>query len=248
VGVMSQTETRATARSDLDQTIPVVVVLGALAAAAWALLASGAVHHPSHDALLGSGHLPRLGALAAFLGQWQLMVAAMMLPPAIPAAVARARRTGRWWSTVSTVVATTGVVWTGFVVAVLAGDAVVHRLVATWSWLGNRQWLVASAVLLVAGAVHLAPWERHALARARATAGAAHGSAWRYATACLGSCWALMLVMLAADADSLLWMAFLATVMLVQRVTRYGARLAPLVGLGLLSLAVEVPFHSGALL
>lgn len=200
--------------------------------------------HTSHEALLGSGQPPRLAALVAFLGQWQLMVVATMLPPAIPAVAARARRTRRWWATTSAVVATTCGVWTGFAVAMLAGDSVVHRLVAAWSWLGNREWLVTSAVLVVAGAVHLAPFERRALAAARGVS----GPPWRYAVSCLGSCWALMLVMFAVGVESLLWMALLAAVMMVERATTCGVRLAPLVGLALIGVAVLAPLHTGGLL
>jgi hypothetical protein len=68
------------------------------------------------------------------------MVVATMLPPAIPTVAARARRTHRWWATTSAVVATTSAVWAGFAVAMLAGDCMVHRVVAAWPWLRNREW------------------------------------------------------------------------------------------------------------
>src|SRR5215475_10903845 len=106
------------------------------------LLASGVTGHMSHDELLGSDHLPQLAPLLAFLGNWLLMVAAIMLPLSIPAIAARARRSGRWWAAAGAVAATC-VVWTGFAVAVLAGDSVVHRLVAGWPWLEEHEWLVA---------------------------------------------------------------------------------------------------------
>jgi predicted metal-binding membrane protein len=236
--------TRLFVRADLEQTILAAAALGTAAAAAWVLLAVGAVGHPSHEVLLGSGQLPRPGALLAFLGQWQLMVVATMLPLAIPAVVARARRTRRWLATTGAVAAATCAVWTGFAVAALAGDAMVHRLVAAWPWLGSRQWLVTAALLVLAGAVHLAPSERRALAAARSPSSAPL----RYAISCLGSCWALMLVMFAVGAERLLWMAVLAAVMTVERVTRYGPRLAPLVGLALISAAVLAPLHTGGLL
>jgi predicted metal-binding membrane protein len=232
------------ARTGLDQTIPVAAVLGSLAAAAWAVLASGTVGHTSHDVVLGSGQPPQVGTLVAFLGNWQLMVLATMLPPAIPAVAARARRTQRWWATTSAVVASTCAVWAGFAVAMLAGDSTVHRLVAAWPWLGQQKWLVTSAMLVLAGIAHLSPFERRALATARS----ASSPPWRYAITCLGSCWALMLVMFAVGMESPLWMAVLATVMTVERVARWGSRLAPLVGLALISVAVLVPLHAGGLL
>jgi predicted metal-binding membrane protein len=228
-------------RPGLGQTIPVVAVLGSLAAVAWAMLAGGAAGHTSHEVVLGSGRLPRPGTLLAFLGHWQLMVVATMLPPAIPAVADRARRTRRWWATTSAVTATTCAVWTGFAVAMLAGDSVVHRLAAAWPWLGNREWLVTPVMLLLAGTVHLAPSERRALAAARS----ASSPPWQYAITCLGSCWTLMLVMFAVGVESLLWMALLATVMTVERVARCGSRLAPPVGLALIGVAVMAPLHTG---
>jgi predicted metal-binding membrane protein len=57
-----------------------------------------------------------------------------------------------------------------------------------------------------------------------------------------------MLVMFAVGVESLLWMAVLAAVMTVERVTRYGSRLAPLVGLALIGVAVLAPLHDGGLL
>jgi predicted metal-binding membrane protein len=193
--------------------------------------------------VLGSGQLPRPGTLLAFLGNWQLMVVATMLPPAIPAVAARARRTRRWWATTGAVVAATCAVWTGFAVAMLAGDSMVHRLVAAWPWLGNRQWLVTSATLVLAGTVQLTPFERRALAATRSGS----GSPWRYAVSCLRSCWALMLVMFAVGVESLLWMALLATIMTVERVARHGSRLAPPSGLALITVAALAPLHAGGL-
>jgi predicted metal-binding membrane protein len=232
-------EARLPTRPVFGPAIAPAVVLGALAAAAWALLASGATGHMSHDELLGSGQLPQLAPLLAFLGSWQLMVAAMMLPLAVPAIASRARRTGRPWAAAGAVAVALCAVWTGFAVAVLAGDSGIHRLVAAWPWLAEHEWLVASAVLVLAGLVQLAPFQQRALASAQR----ASGRPWRYATLCLGSCWALMLVMFAVALGSLLWMAVVAVMMTVERVTAHGSRWAPLVGAALISLAVLPPLH-----
>lgn len=232
-------EARLPTRQVFGPAIAPAVGLAALAAAAWALLASGATGHMSHEELLGSGQLPQLAPLLAFLGNWLLMVAAMMLPLAVPAIAARARRTGRPWAAASAVAVTLCVVWTGFAVAVLAGDSGIHRLVAAWPWLEEHEWLVASAVLVLAGLVQLAPFQRRALASARS----ASGGPWRYAILCLGSCWALMLVMFAVALESLLLMAVVAVMMTVERGTGQGSRWAPLVGAALISLAVLPPLH-----
>jgi len=57
-----------------------------------------------------------------------------------------------------------------------------------------------------------------------------------------------MLVMFAVGVESLLWMVLLATVMTVERVASCGSRLAPPVGLALISVAVMAPLHTGGLL
>jgi len=229
----------AAGRPNFGPAVPAAAALGTFAAAAWALLAGGATGHMSHHVLLGSGHLPRAGAVLAFLGNWQLMVAATMLPPAIPAIAALARRSDRWWAATRAALVTTCAVcavWTGFAIAVLAGDSLVHRLVGAWPWLAAREGLVTWAVLTLAGIVQLTSIRRHAPAAARTPL-----RPWRYALDCLGSCWALMLVMCAVALENLLWMAVLAGVMTVQRLPGLGARLAPAVGLVLISLAALAP-------
>ena len=171
-------------RPGLDQTIPVAAVLGSLAAAAWVILASGTVGHTSHDVVLGSGQPPQVGTLVAFLGNWQLMVVATMLAPAIPTVAARARRTQRWWATTSAVVATTCAVWAGFAVAMLAGDSTVHRLVAAWPWLGQQKWLVTSAMLVLADPTGRARADQHRRAgpTPRRRAALTTSSTWRIIT------------------------------------------------------------------
>src|SRR5258706_4810718 len=64
----------------LHQSIPGAAVVLGVAAAAWVALAAGA-GHTTHDDVLGPGHTPDPAAVAALLGGWQLMGAAMMLPP-----------------------------------------------------------------------------------------------------------------------------------------------------------------------
>jgi len=94
-------------------------------------------------------------------------------------------------------------------------------------------------VLVLAGIVQLTPFQRRALASARS----ASSPPWRYAISCLAGCWTLMLVMFAVALESLLWMAVLTVVMIVQRVTTHGSRVAPLVGAALIGLAVLSAFR-----
>src|SRR5207244_838979 len=108
----------------------------ALPVAAWvvAVLAelSGLAAAFHHDHLLGGGQSPWL-SVPAFLVGWQLMVAAMMLPSAIPMLAAFRRVSARDERPSAARAAFLGgylLVWTAFGVMAFAGDAVLHRLVA----------------------------------------------------------------------------------------------------------------------
>ncbi len=60
---------------------------------------------------------------------------------------------------------------------------------------------------------------------------------------CVGCCWALMLLMFATGVGSLVWMLALTAVMVIEKTSRWGARLVAPVGVALLvaGVAVSVP-------
>ena len=61
---------------------------------------------------------------------------------------------------------------------------------------------------------------------------------------CVGCCWALMLLMFAVGAGSLLWMMILALLMAVEKNVRWGRRLSAPVGAALLAWgAMLLAFH-----
>jgi predicted metal-binding membrane protein len=197
-------------RPRAHQAIPVAAALAAVAAAAWLALGAG-VGHTTHDDVLGSGHALDPAAITALLGGWQVMVAAMMLPPEIAATAADKPCSRRsWWTEAAFVAVTTCAVWTGFAILALAGDAVVHEVAESWPRLAG---LVAPAVLVGAGLFQLFPLRRHLLAAAREST----ASPWRRAICVFGSCCALMLVVFALEVGNLLAMAALTAVMTVER-------------------------------
>jgi len=125
-------------------------------AAAWALAvaaeltgAAGTLHH---DALIEGGQSP-WAALLFFLFAWQAMVAAMMLPSALPLIRLFDAVSGNQERPRQARVAFLGgyvAVWTGFGALALLGDAVVHRTVDALPWLSERPWLIAGSVLALA--------------------------------------------------------------------------------------------------
>jgi predicted metal-binding membrane protein len=223
-----------------QQGIPVAVALAAVAAAAWLVLGSG-VGHTTHDDVLGSGHAPDPAAVAALLGGWTVMVAAMMLPPEIASmAAGRPCSSRSWWSEAGFVAVTTCTAWTGFAILALTGDAVVHEVAESRPQLAG---LVAPAVLVGAGAFQLSTPHRHLLAAARES----RATPWRRAIWNVGSCGGLMLVVFALEVGNLLAMAALTAVMTLERAAtpRMERLTAALVGWALIAAAALVAIQPG---
>jgi predicted metal-binding membrane protein len=169
------------------------------------------------------------------------MAAAMMLPPEIASPTARGphyRRPG--WTEAAFTTLTTCAVWTGFAIAALAGDAVVHQVAESRPQLAG---LVAPTVLVGAGGFQLSALRRQLLVAA------AHSSAspWRRAICGLASCCALMLVVFALDVGNLPAMAALTVVMTVERAAhpRLQPLTGPLVGWALIAAGALVAIQPG---
>jgi predicted metal-binding membrane protein len=60
---------------------------------------------------------------------------------------------------------------------------------------------------------------------------------------CVGCCWALMMALIALGVMDLRWMVAFATVIVLEKLWRYGKALSYAVGIGLLVLAVLAPSH-----
>jgi predicted metal-binding membrane protein len=183
-----------------------------------------------------------LGGLAWFLGIWVTMMAAMMLPAAAPmimlfAYVSREReKSGSEHVPTSTFVAAYFAVWTAYGLAAYglyrAAAAVGAGFLA---WDRSGRW-IAGAAIAAAGIYELTPLKRVCLRHCRSPLRFLL-SGWRPGLAgalrmggehgayCVGCCWALMVILFALGVMSLLWMAVVATVALVQKVLPYGERL-----------------------
>ena len=190
-----------------------------LVLAAWALVWLIAWTHEqyllSHDYLLVESGLPWPAALLLFLAGWQVMVAAMMLPSSLPLlprllSIGRGQRASS--RRVFSFLAGYALIWTGFAAFAFLGDTFIHRLVAAWPWFASHAWLIGAVTLLVAGCFQCSPLKASALRRCCNGGNDGYGAAdcheqgWRLGTrhgrACVGSCWALMLVILALAAGA----------------------------------------------
>jgi predicted metal-binding membrane protein len=234
--------------------------VSAAIAAAWVLAVGAQLTGEAvllhHHALIEGG-APLWIALALFLLGWQVMIAAMMLPASLPsigafnAAAQRARRRHGLAAFLSAYV----LAWSIFGLLAFMGDDVLHHIVDAVPWLADRPWLIEASVLALAGVYQFSPLKRRGLAACRHPAALAQSSevAGRsslrlgldHGLACLGSSWALMLLMFAEGFANLSWMAALAAVMVYEATGRHGPRAAKAVGVGLLFAALATVSGGG---
>ena len=200
-----------------------------------------------------------LAGLVAFVVAWAVMMAAMMFPAAAPMVllfrtVATQRRTSGG-AFVPTWIFVAGylMVWTAigaitWVVVQVLSDAAgrfgaVER--ATWGP------LALGMVLVGAGLYQLTPLKRLCLDHCRSPL-AFVMSHWRegrlgalrmglsHGAYCLGCCWALFAVLVAAGIMSLAWMLLLTLIVFAEKVLPGGQRTSQVVGIALVALGIGV--------
>jgi predicted metal-binding membrane protein len=171
----------------------------ALAGAAW-VLAAGRM------AGMDAGPGTALGAPGWFAVTWLVMMAAMMLPSLVPAALGRPHA--------AAFVAGYLVAWTGAgLVAYLAFAAVrsLHPAFAAWDR-GGR--FLAAAVILAAAAYQLSPTKAACLERCRQSR---QNDGLRHGAACVGCCAGLMAALFALGVMSITWMVVIAALIAGER-------------------------------
>ena len=203
---------------------------------------------------MDNGPWTSLGTLSWFTAAWVVMMAAMMFPSVAPTVALYSRMT-RTRSPVSPLLFTSGYLLTwasagvlsfavAFAGARIAGDPL--------AWDGAGRW-VAAGTLIVAAVYELTPLKDVCLGKCRSPLGALLGS-WREGWSgalrmgarngawCVGCCWALMASLFALGVMSIVWMAFVAALIAVEktvpwpRAATYGTA-AILIVLGVLLMA-----------
>lgn len=208
-----------------------VVYLGlaAVAAACWAYLVWHVGAHGGHAAdALHAGALAREFAPVFFM--WSVMMAAMMLPTALPAAGVfaaldkrRARKPGGAYAFVLGYL----LAWVFYSALAAALQLALHAG-GLLDAAGAAGELAGGATLLIAGLYQWTPWKLACLKKCRSPlgfllqfwrdgpAGAARLGL-RYGWYCVGCCWALMAVMFAVGVMNLLWMAVITAFALIEK-------------------------------
>ena len=228
-------------------------LLLAIAVACWADVVTrmGAHATMEMEPLAGS-----LAEAAPYVASWGVMMAAMMLPSALPmiALYGTLQRTATDDAARGVSVALFALVyllvWTGTGVPVYLASVLLQRLPADVAAYG-----VAGA-LLAAGVYQLSPLKQVCLRGCRSPLGFLLGHwragrvgslllGWRHALYCAGCCWALMVVLVAAGAMGLPWVLLIAAVVAAEKLLPRGEWIARGVGGALLLLGSAVALHPG---
>jgi predicted metal-binding membrane protein len=190
--------TRATFRSTLTTSAGTAVTATALtatlglAAAAWVF----AVRQMNG---MDMGVATRLGSFAFFVALWVSMMAAMMLPGAVPAVLRRAQASGRLRAVPL------------FVGSYLAAWTLVG--VAVYALYRPHGYLAAGAVAIAAGVYEFTPLKQHSRRRCRESV----ASGFDFGLCCVGSSIGLMLLLVALSVMSVTWMSVITVPMVAQK-------------------------------
>ncbi len=223
---------------------------------AWSiLLIASSESHLSvldHDYLLRESHLPWVLALGIFLISWQLMTAAMMLPSMLlmlPALIPFDHQRKQVWGKQVGFIAAYATAWMVFALLAFLGDTFIHLLVNRWFWLYTHSWLIGTTTFGVAGAFQLSSFKGRCLkmcssfsSTCLSTFQEGDDSAWylggRYGLFCVGSCWALMLVMFGNGGRSMIWIAALSEIMIAEKAMPHYQHVRHAIGIGFLLLTL----------
>lgn len=218
-----------------------------IAAAAWVVVVRSSLRG---DDMMMTMPMPATaaGGMAFVLG-WAVMMTAMMLPSALPmislyGAVQRGARESKGVS----VVAFTAVyllLWAATGVPVYIAHTFLMAMAPPAFAYG------VALILLAAGAFQLSPLKQACLRACRSPFGFLLGHwragrrgslalGWSHAVYCVGCCWALMLVLVAAGAMGLPWVLLITAVVAAEKLLPGGEWLARAAGLVLLGLGVAV--------
>ena len=235
--------------------VPRWVVISVAAAWAAAVIAemTGTAELLHHDALL-EADLSWWSALVLFVGTWQLMIVAMMLPSTVPLIRLFGSAAAEQPSpklAMAVFIGAYALLWSAFGVVAFAGDVVVHRVIEANAWARSHEWLLGAGVLGLAGAFQFTDLKQRCLTVCRHPAmfmlyhyrrgtGAAFRLGIRHGAFCLGCCWAVMLVMFAVGVSNLVWMAALTALMVYEKIGRLSKEMTQASGVAFLTMGAAL--------
>lgn len=236
----------------------VVLVLGI----SWAYLAYMAWGMQNMDAAADWWIMPRMshwgGAdLALVFAMWAIMMAAMMLPSAVPLLLLMARANSRRYSRARALLGTNAVglgyvtAWGGFsALATLAQWGLLEARLVSPMMVSASPYLSA-LLLAAAGAYQFTEWKYACLSQCRSPLSALMTQGrgglsgefllgLRQGTYCVGCCWLLMVLLFVLGVMNLLWIVALTLLVLLEKVLHQPKWFVQLTGAALLAWAAVV--------
>lgn len=171
---------------------------------------------------MNMGAATRLGSFGFFVAVWVVMMAAMMLPGAVPAVVRRAHASGQL-HTVAVFIGSYLAVWALVGVAVYA----VYR---------PHGYVAAGVVVIAAGVYEFTPLKRRFRRLCRANV----GSGFEYGLHCVGSSIGLMLMLVALGVMSITWMAVITILVGAQKLLPAKTAIDVPLGLAIVGLGILI--------
>jgi predicted metal-binding membrane protein len=200
--------------------------------------------------------------VALIASMWIAMTLAMMLPSAAPMilayteiAEAAARKSEPIVSPFAIVAGYT-IVWLGFAVIVTLAQIILTSVAPLGNGPGPAAGLFSGALFVAAGLYQFSALKHACLTQCQrpfpfffanwaTTTRGVFRIGLKQGLYCLGCCWAMMLVMLAAGVMNVVWMAALGVVMTVEKIST-GRRFSSVVGLGLIAIGAAFAASSFA--
>ena len=230
-------------------TVVTSVVLVLIAALAWVDVVRSSLSEP--DMMMTMFMPMTVPDGLAFLAGWGIMMTAMMLPSALPmiglygATQRGTAAPGPRGVPVGVFVFVYLAVWMAFGIPVYVAHTFLMALPPAAFAYG------IAAVLLAAGAFQLSPVKQACLRACRSPLGFLLGRwraglrgslalGWSHAVYCLGCCWALMVVLVAAGAMGLAWVLLITALVAAEKLLPRGEWIARATGGALLLLGVAV--------
>ena len=214
----------------------------------WTVLDMG---HPLVQLMMPMSASWGVASTAAVLVMWAIMMAAMMLPSALPMLLQfldLARRNGET-ARGRAFVGAYLLVWLVFSIVATALQWGLQAAGWTDPMAASRSAWLTAALLLLAGIYQFSPLKQACLTRCRTPIGFLLGE-WRpgargalvmglrHGLFCLGCCWALMALLFVGGVMNLAWVAALAIVVALEKLLPRGTWLAAVMGLVLIGAGV----------
>jgi predicted metal-binding membrane protein len=199
---------------------------------------------------------PTVADGVAFVAAWTIMMAAMMLPSAMPMIGLYAAMQRNAVTATAKIVAVASFALTYVALWAVTGVPIYAGSVALMAVAPATLAYTIAAVLVVAGVFQLSPLKQVCLRHCRSPLGFLLGHwragwpggvamGWAHALYCVGCCWALMLVLVVAGAMGLPWVLLIACVVAAEKILPRGEWIARTTGVALALLGVAVAIQPG---